>query len=299
VRTTPALPVELSSVLRRQEGAMTTAQALAAGLTRDQLRALTANGWQHPTRGVYLAPTPADPFRASVWGRFWSDPTASPVGRPRHACCSCGLPRWTPAEHPHLILPAGHTYNRFSGLVLHSGLQPHEKPTMDGLPLTTLDRTVTDMASVLELDDLVCLVDSALRAGLRLDPAPGMARRLRVALALADARSESTFETLLRLLFVRAGLAPETLQLELFEANGRVYARLDMAWPTVKVEADGREHHDAPHALYRDRVRGNALALAGWTVLRFTWADLVRRPEWIVEQVRRALNPEARVIRAS
>jgi very-short-patch-repair endonuclease len=105
----------------------------------------------------------------------------------------------------------------------------------------------------------------------------------------------------LRLLLIRAGLAPETLQLELFEANGRVYARLDMAWPSVKVavEADGREHHDAPEALYRDRVRGNALALAGWTVLRFTWADLVRRPQWIVEQVRRALNPETGVIRAS
>lgn len=281
---------------------MTTAQARTAGVTRDQLRALTANGWRHPTRGIYLSPAAADPFRASVRGAL--------LVRPDGVTCRTtaarvfqlwGLPQWTAAEHPRLILPAGHTYNRYSGLVLHSGLQPNEMTTRAGLPVTTLDRTVTDMASVLRLDDLVCLLDSALRAGLHLDSVPGTSRRLRVALGFADARSESTFETLLRLLLVRAGLGPETLQLELFEASGRVYARLDMAWPSVKVavEADGREHHDAPDALYRDRVRGNALALEGWTVLRFTWADLVRRPEWVVEQVRRALNPEARAIWAS
>ncbi|HEX4016116.1 MAG TPA: DUF559 domain-containing protein [Frankiaceae bacterium] len=157
------------------------------------------------------------------------------------------------------------------------------------------------MASVLELDDLVCLLDSALRAGWDRDDTAGRPRRLRAAMAMADARSESTFETLLRLLLVRAGLAPDALQLELFGVDGRVYARLDMAWASVKVavEADGRAYHDAPQALYRDRHRANDLALAGWTILRFTWADLLRRPQWVVSQVRRALNPEAGVIRAS
>ncbi len=99
------------------------------------------------------------------------------------------------------------------------------------------------------------------------DPAtPRMPRRLRAALALADGRAESTFETLVRLLLVRAGLAPETLQLEVFDKNGRLYARLDMAWPSVKVglEADGREFHDLPAALHRDRVRANQLAEDGW-----------------------------------
>lgn len=48
------------------------------------------------------------------------------------------------------------------------------------------------------------------------------------------------FEALIRLLLVGEGLAPETLQLELFDTRGRVYARLDLAWPSVKlaVEAD-------------------------------------------------------------
>ena len=69
-----------------------------------------------------------------------------------------------------------------------------------------------------------------------------MPKRLRAALALADGRSESTFETLVRLLLVRAGLAPETLQLEVFDQNGRLYARLDMAWPSVKVGLEALLH---------------------------------------------------------
>jgi very-short-patch-repair endonuclease len=128
-----------------------------------------------------------------------------------------------------------------------------------------------------------------------------MPRRLRTALTLADKRSESTFETLVRLLLVRAGLAPETLQLKVFDKNGRLYARLDMAWPSVKVglEADGREYHDLPQALHRDRVRANELADEGWKIFRCTWDDLVNHPERIITPVRNSLYPESRFIRAS
>jgi very-short-patch-repair endonuclease len=111
------------------------------------------------------------------------------------------------------------------------------------------------------------------------------------ALALADGRSESALETLLRLLLVRAGVGPETLQLKLYDARGRRIARVDLAWPSrwVAVEADGREYHDKPEALYRDRDRQNDVVIGGWTVLRFTWYDVVHRPVQVVEQVRAAL----------
>jgi very-short-patch-repair endonuclease len=87
-------------------------------------------------------------------------------------------------------------------------------------------------------------------------------------------------------------LAPETLQLRVFTRDGVYYARLDLAWPSclLAVEADGRETHDKPAALYQDRVRQNNLMLAGWTVLRFTWDDVYRRPSWVVAQVSAALQ---------
>jgi hypothetical protein len=80
------------------------------------------------------------------------------------------------------------------------------------------------MAGVLPLDGLVCLLDKALADGWQ-PVRPN--RALRRTLALADRRSESPLETRLRLLFVRAGLAPETLQLKIFDRDGRLYARLD------------------------------------------------------------------------
>lgn len=282
---------------------MTTAQAKEAGLTRDQLSALIAQGWRRPTRGVYVSATAPDPFRASIRAALLCRPDGSlshvTAARVHHLA---GLPRWTTDEWPHLILPAGRTFNRCNGLSLHSGLRPGERITRQGLPVTSLARTVFDMGTALALDDLVCLVDSAMRAGWRADPAAErMPRRLRTALTLADKRSESTFETLVRLLLVRAGLAPETLQLKVFDKNGRLYARLDMAWPSVKVglEADGREYHDLPQALHRDRVRANELADEGWKIFRCTWDDLVNHPERIITPVRNSLYPESRFIRAS
>ncbi len=47
---------------------------------------------------------------------------------------------------------------------------------------------------------------------------------------------------------------------------------MDFAWPRIRlaVEADGWETHGTRTAFQRDRRRSAALALAGWTVLRFT-----------------------------
>ena len=55
------------------------------------------------------------------------------------------------------------------------------------------------------------------------------------------------------------------------------------------IEVDGRKHHGA-EAFESDRWRQNALILAGWTVLRFTWAMLVREPENVVDDVLAAIR---------
>ncbi len=53
-------------------------------------------------------------------------------------------------------------------------------------------------------------------------------------------------------------------------------------------EADGRDPHSTPGALFDDRQRQNRLTNAGWTVLRFTWPDTLR-PDYIPQVVRQAL----------
>lgn len=282
------------SVLERQDGVATAAQAHAAGVTRAQIRTLLdKRGWTRPTRGILVAPDPVDPFRASVRAALLACPGAIASGITAARLHELWLlRRWTPAEAPQLLIAAGITHVQRPGMRRRSGLHAEETVVCEGFPTTTLERTVRDLAVVLPLNELLCVLDSALQKGWT----PGRHDRrtrslLPLAAALADAQSESPLETLLRLLLVHAGLVPESLQFEVAGPGG-FHARLDMAWPSVRlaVEADGKESHDRPDALYKDRRRSNNLQLLGWTILRFTWADVTRNPEWVVAQVRSALE---------
>lgn len=57
----------------------------------------------------------------------------------------------------------------------------------------------------------------------------------------------------------------------------------------VAIEIDGMAYHRTAKVFQRDRRRRNDLIAAGWTVLNFTWSDLVDRPAYVIDRVRRAL----------
>lgn len=139
-------PTELlQPLLSAQDGAMTTAQALSVGLTRNQLRTLTANGWSQPSRGVYICPEPRDPFRSGLRGMLLLYPnavacrfTAARIHR------LWGLPRWTPAELPELLLPSPIVKAQPKGARLHFGLHLADRVMREGLPVASLALTVKD-----------------------------------------------------------------------------------------------------------------------------------------------------------
>jgi very-short-patch-repair endonuclease len=62
---------------------------------------------------------------------------------------------------------------------------------------------------------------------------------------------------------------------------------LDRAWPEAKlaVELDGARYHTSPEDRRRDLERDALLAAAGWVVLRFTYADVLRDPEGVRARV--------------
>ena len=72
--------------------------------------------------------------------------------------------------------------------------------------------------------------------------------------------------------------------------NGLCYY-IDICFRSLKVavEIDGREHQTDLSRFVSDRQRQNALVLAGWIVLRFTWVDLRDHPQVVVAQIRAAL----------
>lgn len=70
---------------------------------------------------------------------------------------------------------------------------------------------------------------------------------------------------------------------------------VDFAFPAscLAIEADGYRWHSGRVHWEHDRERRNRLTLAGWRVIHVTWSDLSRRPEAVIETVRRALEGEA------
>ncbi len=73
---------------------------------------------------------------------------------------------------------------------------------------------------------------------------------------------------------------------------------IDLAFPAqrIAIEVDGWAWHMTPDRFIRDRQRQNALVNLQWTILRFTWHDLVGRSEAVLDEIRAALamSPEVR-----
>jgi very-short-patch-repair endonuclease len=70
---------------------------------------------------------------------------------------------------------------------------------------------------------------------------------------------------------------------------------LDLAYPSIRlaIEYDGETHRVQERAL-RDLDRQAYLTDAGWKVLRFTAAQVMRRPTWVAARVREELVKAAR-----
>lgn len=71
---------------------------------------------------------------------------------------------------------------------------------------------------------------------------------------------------------------------------GRVY-HLDIGFEAERLElaVDGRAFHTDARSFQIDRSRQNALVAEGWTILRFTWDDIVHRPREVVLQIQTML----------
>ena len=68
--------------------------------------------------------------------------------------------------------------------------------------------------------------------------------------------------------------------------------RVDFAYPSKRViiECDGRMAHTELLDREADRERDRLFRASGWTVLRFTWADITGRPTFVAESIRAALD---------
>ena len=262
-------------------------------------RALADGTWQRVLRGTYA---PAGELDLTTRG------LAAGLLLPQHALVADRCLLWLhgvdvlPPGPPQLevVVPRGAVVPRRAGVRAREALvTDSDRDEVRGVRCLRPARAVVDLLRRLPLAEAVVVADAAQRAELEgvgdlgdeLLLHVGLRGVLRAgrALDLSDARAESPPESRLRLALVLAGLRPVP-QHEV-RVGGRLLARVDLAFPELRVaiEYDGREVHEREDVFRRDRQRQNDLVRAGWTVLRFTAADLRWGAAGAVAQVRAAL----------
>lgn len=240
-----------------------------------------------PYRGI-RADVLADDLRARALlfaprlgpGAFYSHATAAGLwGAP--------LPAWATRDpRLHVSYPAGHRAPDARETQGHE-LQVGSSDTviLDGIPIASPARTVRDLATILQVPDLVAVIDAMLRAGVvdraALDRMAAVRRfrwrrRVLAAVELADPAAETRPESLLRVAYAFAGLPPTLANDDIRDAHGRFVARPDLRFRGFPVlsEYDGDGHRTDTRQWRRDVERYAALEDLGFEIVRVTADDI-------------------------
>lgn len=247
-------------------------------LTRNDLR---TSAWQRLFHNVYadarLAVTHRTRCRAAA---SWLFPPGCVVAG-RSAVALHGGPEPRPDEPVEVLVDPTSRFGPLGGLLIHvAPWRDRDVQRLNGVPVTTALRTCWDLASWLETSEAVAHIDALRRMGVvhlrdlerHLLEHRGRRgwRRFAEAVSLSDAGAESLPESRLRVRIVKAGL-PRPITQHVIDRDGRFIARVDLAWPDLKVavEYDGLWHRD-PAQFHRDRQRLNKILGDDWIVLHVT-----------------------------
>lgn len=198
------------------------------------------------------------------------------------------------------------------GLLFHYSLLPTDEVTVrDGIFVTTVSRTLFDLAGVVRLHQLRRAVNEAevrrlwdplsLEDLLTRHPRRPAAAAVRAVLATPGAGItrnglEDRFLGLLG-----AARLPRPATNVPIEVNG-VWIEPDCTWREQRliVELDGNATHATRSAFESDRARDRALVAAGWRVMRITWRQLHDEPQALTRDLRASLTarPVANLRRA-
>jgi hypothetical protein len=187
-----------------------------------------------------------------------------------------------------------HSRRSRKGTRVHTAkLHPEDITIHDGIPVTSVARTILDLATLLTEVQLTRLIEEGVRKE-RLDLRAlerAIARRPRVAGVVrlrrvlaayrGPADTRSRLERDFRALIVKAGL-PEPQYNVVVEG-----LTVDVYWPQWRlvVEIDGKPYHTDPSAFETDRIRDATLQKAGLRVLRVTGHRLDTAPSDVLEDI--------------
>lgn len=189
-------------------------------------------------------------------------------------------------------------------VLVHRTRRSNPEGLVDGIPTTTPERTIFDLAPILPARVLEKAARSAVHAGLTtsalLDEEVGRSggrgvagtRRMRwLVQTLAADRSGSASEIDLKYIIFDSPIPRPIQQLRIQRPDGSS-AYPDFAWTDLKriVEADGFVAHGSPEQLQEDLRRQNDLMDLGWEIRRFTATEIREHPLRVQSEIVRFIQ---------
>ena len=281
----------LARLASRAHGVVTRRQLLDAGVTAAEIRQRLENGsLLREYRGAYRvghkAPSTEARYLAAVRacgeGAALSGPAAAHL---------YGLIRGAPPR-PEVTI---RVKRKVPGILTRRS-STIEITTIRGIPITTVPRTLVDLAGRLSLDDLAracheagvkyrttpAQVEAVLQRHPRAKGAAELRQVLRGDARVSLSKLEARFLDLLR----AEGLPlPETNRV----TGGR---RVDCRWPEhrLTVELDGYRYHSSRHAWEQDRLREREARARGDDFRRYTYGDVFESPDAMLAELRAVIS---------
>ena len=290
----------LDALLRRQDGLISLAQALALGYSHKTVRRKVATKeWIRVAHRVYqVASHPPSP-RATIRAAMLSLGDEAVLVGPA-AAWWWGLLDTRPAPIEIAVERDTRRTRRPGVFLVRRTIPASDRTSRQGVRVTTPVPTVLDAAASLGVDRGARVVDRALqrrvvtlealrreqvrRSGRR--GAPVTARLLALAAGGAVSEAERLAHSQMRTGGIGGWLANVPMDVPGF---GRAVA--DVAFPEQKVilEIDGWAFHRDLRAFLVDGPRQAALTAEGWVVVRTHWYELTETPEVFLATLRRVL----------
>jgi very-short-patch-repair endonuclease len=279
----------LAALAARQDGVVRLAQLRTLGYSTRAIQLRRERGWLIPLyREVYAVGherlSPTGRRLAAVWA--YGERAALSH---RSAAAAWGL-RGGGAARLDVTVHARSITAR-AGTRPHLTTRPVETTSLGLLPITTPARTLLDLAAVVPAHQLDAALKQAEVLGLFdlrtfaavLEAHPRRPGRRALAAALARDLPQTLSDLEDRFLALcDAHALPRPA------VNARPLGfRVDFLWPQRRlvVEADGWRYHRTRAAFESDRARDQALAAAGYVVVRFTHRQITEAPADLVAKV--------------
>lgn len=299
-------PPAVLALAREQAGVATRRQLLAAGLSYRSQRLRIAGGQWTDLFGclVILSGPEAIQRATAIVLRLGEDAIVTgPLALDMHGLAGI-IPEVVALQPMAVVPPHRHDSPRDLRVIRDTVERTCERRAR--VTIASPHDAIADCAMYLDMSSAQEIVDRALMRGVigiehlrRLTAARAKVGRngsvqLRTILRGAEGGARFEAERRLRLLLPRvAGGA--WLHNVAIMVGAQVFV-LDVADETLRIciEVDGRAYHSDTRAFESDRIRQNALVVAGWLVLRFTWAEITGNPMGVVAAIQAAVDSRIR-----